>query len=109
VVIELWAVEAFVFRLLLLFILLNQLLCAFLSLIFLCGIISVVYSLVFSLVCLVWFISVLFDHITTCFGLYMWPSSGDFCDKILKIEVTTRYYGSVTVVYVVFAYYMPFD
>jgi hypothetical protein len=42
------------------------------------------------------FISVLFDHITTCFGLYMWPSSGDFCDiKILKIEVTTRYNGSV--------------
>jgi hypothetical protein len=38
---------------------------------------------------------VLFDHITTCFGLYMWPSSGDFCDKILKIEVTTRYNGSV--------------
>jgi hypothetical protein len=36
VVIELWAVEAFVFRLLLL-VLRKQLLCAFLSLIFLCG------------------------------------------------------------------------
>jgi hypothetical protein len=36
-VIELWAVEAFVFRLLLLLVLRNQLLCAFLSLIFLCG------------------------------------------------------------------------
>jgi hypothetical protein len=24
--------------------------------------------------------SVLLDHITTCFGLYMWPSSGDFRD-----------------------------
>jgi hypothetical protein len=33
----LWAVEAFVFRLLLLFVLRKQLLCAFLSLIFLCG------------------------------------------------------------------------
>jgi hypothetical protein len=37
VVIELWAVEAFVFRLLLLLVLHKQLLCAFLSLIFLCG------------------------------------------------------------------------
>jgi hypothetical protein len=37
VVIELWAVEAFVFRLLLLLALRKQLLCAFLSLIFLCG------------------------------------------------------------------------
>jgi hypothetical protein len=37
VVIELWAVEAFVFRLLLLLVLRKQLLCAFLSLIFLCG------------------------------------------------------------------------
>jgi hypothetical protein len=37
VVIELWAVEAFVFRLLLLHVLRKQLLCAFLSLIFLCG------------------------------------------------------------------------
>jgi hypothetical protein len=36
-VIELWAVEAFVFRLLLLLALRKQLLCAFLSLIFLCG------------------------------------------------------------------------
>jgi hypothetical protein len=36
-VIELWAVEAFVFRLLLLLVLRKQLLCAFLSLIFLCG------------------------------------------------------------------------
>jgi hypothetical protein len=36
VVIELWAVEAFVFRLLLLLALRKQLLCAFLSLIFLC-------------------------------------------------------------------------
>jgi hypothetical protein len=36
VVIELWAVEAFVLRLLLL-VLRKQLLCAFLSLIFLCG------------------------------------------------------------------------
>jgi hypothetical protein len=35
--IELWAVEAFVFRLLLLLVLHKQLLCAFLSLIFLCG------------------------------------------------------------------------
>jgi hypothetical protein len=26
------------------------------------------------------FISVLFDHIMTCFALYMWPSSGDFRD-----------------------------
>jgi hypothetical protein len=32
-----WAVEAFVFRLLLLLVLCKQLLCAFLSLIFLCG------------------------------------------------------------------------
>jgi hypothetical protein len=37
VVFELWAVEAFVFRLLLLLVLRKQLLCAFLSLIFLCG------------------------------------------------------------------------
>jgi hypothetical protein len=37
VVIELWAVEAFVLRLLLLLVLRKQLLCAFLSLIFLCG------------------------------------------------------------------------
>jgi hypothetical protein len=37
VVIELWAVEAFVFRLLLLLVLRKQLLCAFLSLIFLSG------------------------------------------------------------------------
>jgi hypothetical protein len=37
VVIGLWAVEAFVFRLLLLLVLRKQLLCAFLSLIFLCG------------------------------------------------------------------------
>jgi hypothetical protein len=37
VVIKLWAVEAFVFRLLLLLALCKQLLCAFLSLIFLCG------------------------------------------------------------------------
>jgi hypothetical protein len=37
VVIELWAVEAFVFLLLLLLVLRKQLLCAFLSLIFLCG------------------------------------------------------------------------
>jgi hypothetical protein len=37
VVIELWAVEAFVFRLLLLLVLRKQLLCAFLSLILLCG------------------------------------------------------------------------
>jgi hypothetical protein len=37
VVIELWAVEAFVFHLLLLLVLRKQLLCAFLSLIFLCG------------------------------------------------------------------------
>jgi hypothetical protein len=36
-VIELWAVEAFVFRLLLLLVLRKQLLCAFLSLIFLYG------------------------------------------------------------------------
>jgi hypothetical protein len=36
-VIELWAVEAFVFLLLLLLALRKQLLCAFLSLIFLCG------------------------------------------------------------------------
>jgi hypothetical protein len=36
-VIELWAVEAFVFHLLLLLALRKQLLCAFLSLIFLCG------------------------------------------------------------------------
>jgi hypothetical protein len=35
--IELWAVEAFVFCLLLLFVLHKQLLCAFLSLLFLCG------------------------------------------------------------------------
>jgi hypothetical protein len=37
VVIELWAVGAFVFRLLLLLVLRKQLLCAFLSLIFFCG------------------------------------------------------------------------
>jgi hypothetical protein len=37
VVIELWAVEIFVFRLLLLLVLRKQLLCAFLFLIFLCG------------------------------------------------------------------------
>jgi hypothetical protein len=37
VVIELWAVEAFVFRLLLLLVLHKQLLCAFPSLIYLCG------------------------------------------------------------------------
>jgi hypothetical protein len=37
VAIELWTVEAFVFRLLLLLALRKQLLCAFLSLIFLCG------------------------------------------------------------------------
>jgi hypothetical protein len=37
VVIELWAVEAFVLSLLLLLALRKQLLCAFLSLIFLCG------------------------------------------------------------------------
>jgi hypothetical protein len=37
VVIELWAVDAFVFRLLLLLVLRKQLLCAFLSLILLCG------------------------------------------------------------------------
>jgi hypothetical protein len=37
VVIELWAVEAFVYPLLLLLVLRKQLLCAFLSLIFLCG------------------------------------------------------------------------
>jgi hypothetical protein len=36
-VIELWAVEAFVLRLLLLLVLRKQSLCAFLSLIFLCG------------------------------------------------------------------------
>jgi hypothetical protein len=36
-VIELWAVEAFVLHLLLLLVLCKQLLCAFLSLIFLCG------------------------------------------------------------------------
>jgi hypothetical protein len=38
VVIELWAVEAFVLRLLLLLVSRKQLLCAFLSLIFLCGV-----------------------------------------------------------------------
>jgi hypothetical protein len=37
VVIELWAVEAFFFRLLLLLALRKRLCCAFLSLIFLCG------------------------------------------------------------------------
>jgi hypothetical protein len=37
VVIELWAVEAFALRLLLLLVLRKQLLCAFLSLIFFCG------------------------------------------------------------------------
>jgi hypothetical protein len=37
VLIELWAVEAFVFRLLLLLVLCKQLLCVFIFLIFLCG------------------------------------------------------------------------
>jgi hypothetical protein len=41
VVVELWAVEAFVFRLLLLLALRKQLLCAFLSLIVFCGMMPV--------------------------------------------------------------------
>jgi hypothetical protein len=48
VVIELWAVEAFVFRLLLL-VLRKQLLCAFLSLIFLCGMMPFVVGVLLML------------------------------------------------------------
>jgi hypothetical protein len=43
-VIEQWAVQAFAFRLLLLLVLRKQLLCAFLSLIFLCGLMPFVFG-----------------------------------------------------------------
>jgi hypothetical protein len=62
-VIELWAVEAFVFHLLLLLALRKQLLCAFLSLIFLCdmmpfvvGVLPMLGMQVSDVFCMYWYL-----------------------------------------------------